>query len=97
MFAKNFKVYGNIAHKPSLQAIIIEMIHMRHMRSGAFLIMSRVEEGYQSRVSLSPGAARCRKNEGVILQKWTGVILQKMLKLRWDKEIRDLDILEGSS
>ena len=97
MFAKNFEVYGNIAHKPSLQAIIIEMIHMRHMRRGAFLIMSRIEEGYQSRVSLSTGAAWRRKNEGIILQKWTGVILQENVTIKLSEKVRDLDILERSS
>ena len=67
MFAKNFNVYGNVTHKPSLQAIIMEMVHMRHMRCSAFLIVSRVEKGYQSRVCPSSSAAWCWENKGIIL------------------------------
>ena len=86
MFSKNFKVYGNVAHKPSLQAIVIEMVHMRHMRCGAFLVVSEIKEGYQSRVCLSSCAAWCRKNEGIILQKWTWVILQGNVTIKLGQE-----------
>ena len=48
--------------------------------------MSRVEEGYQSRVCSSSSAAWCWENEGIVLQKWTGVILQGNVTVKSGRE-----------
>ena len=78
MFAQYLKINCNVPHHDSLYAVVVEVIHMRHI-GRAISICRQIEYRHDNR-RCGQSAWR-RKNEFVMLNYWRGIELRGCIRM----------------
>jgi hypothetical protein len=77
---QQLQIYRKIAHQLCLEAIVVEVVHIRNMRLDPLRVLRNVEERDMRRIRRAAARARAREYELVPFHEGAGVVLHDAMR-----------------